>query len=516
MTDENKPYPLPSSADKFLEHIIDAFPDDFVTLRKIVGVGRVVYSGHPRMTAAVIDTKPYTLFFGRPFMQEWMKTAEDCVYVLAHELTHLILAHFSNDIRELFTEKQLREDATNIILDCQVNATCYHSLGNPKYFEFIKRYYAKDQMPTCFFRYDGVPPTDELKELHKQLYSINGITNKELVEGLMKWFEENQNTLKDHLKNLLGNHENIFKDHSDNSGPGSLSDMTFSYAKDVQKALQDAIDELKDEGKWDDIQKSLDEQAKKKQQKSQEGQKNPSEGTPENTSDDNQGGIAAGHSNTVRSRHIKTVLDKIEFSNKLNSKMERVFVTSPSSRIDQAIEKFFPKKQARSPIPNFYDRRTVALHHSGHMPVFHNRKETGKPLIVPCYVDVSGSQDHVLPYVIPVVSKKKRKIGNVVFCFSTILSPTPINEFSKGKFNTTMGTNFDPIAEHILKNHYKFALILTDGHADMSEHYQKELKKRNVRIKVGWTVPRPGVKPLANLAMETFFVFQNEVTDNAY
>ena len=52
---------------------------------------------------------------------------------------------------------------------------------------------------------------------------------------------------------------------------------------------------------------------------------------------------------------------------------------------------------------------------------------------------------------------------------------------SFGLSQTTYGTDFNCIAEHILENRYDKAVILTDGCASMTEENQEQLRVRTVR-----------------------------------
>ena len=514
MSDSNSKFELDRSPYDFLKRIIESAPKDNTTLKELIGVGKVTYSKNPRMSAAVADTRPYTLIFGKDFMQDKMETMEDCVFVLWHELTHLVLDHFALDVREEFVEKGLgdkadtvlAEHATHIIVDCQVNATCYHTLKDDKYMELIKRMYPKEEMPHCFLRPDGEPP-EEYRDAHKKLFSKDGITNEELIDTLLPWFKENEENLKEFIKDLLGNHKDMFK-RASNPGGGSTSDELSDLIESVAKELGDQLD-----GPGGQEEQQGQGAGNEEGEEEEEGQGQGKEGEEEGQDSkpgENPGGKQAGKGGPRRRRMVQTVLDKIEHSRYLASKMKKSYQVSPSSRIYAAIESFNPHKSTRSVIPNFHDRRTVALYSRGHMPVFHMIKDRGSKVHVPCYIDVSGSQDHVVPHVIPVVSRLKRLVGNEVFCFSTYVSPTSINTFSKGEYCTSGGTNFNPVIEHILEKGFKKAIILTDGCASLSDANKKALKRRGVQIKVGWTEAHINEYPLKDIATETFYMFGNK------
>jgi hypothetical protein len=479
-------YQLPDSPLELLESIIDHYPEgDFQSLRKVIGIGKVRYEeellpGVP-MTAAVVNTKPYTLLFGKTFLSTKMKTIEDCVYILSHELTHLVLDHFAKDIMKEFEEKKLGAQAVHIIVDCQVNATCYNSLKEDKYLEFIKRFYSKTEMPYCFFRPDGEPPSDKLKEVHAKLYSQDGITNKELIDGLMEWFKSEQDKLEDIVKKLLGNHKDLLRDKTGDNNSEELDDLIEAVGSDLEDVLK-----------------------KNKEEEAKDGANR--EGKPSNEKAE-QPGKGCSPDITPREKMVKHSLEKIEYVKNIKRQLKKVEVISPSSRIYKAIDAYFPKKQARTVIPNFYDRRTATMYSQGIMPIFHQTSERGSKIIVPCYLDVSGSQDHVIPFMLPVVSRLKQKIGNVVYCFSGFVSETPMCKLELGKIKTSGGTDFNPVIEHILKHKFKNAIILTDGEAYLRDDLLLKVKNKRVNITVGWTVANPQTSPLGSIACKTFYVF---------
>lgn len=510
-TDKPRTMELPATAEELLRDLIEAYPkEDFPTLRKVIGLGKVRYEdrcilpGVPT-TAAVINTKPYTLIFGKKFLEEKATCIEDCVYILSHELTHLVLDHFAKDILEEFqnfeTEEALKENlgvdeeeagkykkgisqkAMHIIVDCQVNATVVNSLTNPKYHEFIKRYYS-NEMPYCFFRPDGEPPTEELKELHKKLYSVDGITNHDLIKGLLPWFKSEQDKLDDVMKQLLGNHKDLLNDRgAAGSNSDELSDLTEAIGSDLSEYFN------------------------KKDQEKEEKAKSDGDGEGEDESEKEKSGKKAGKGEGIRKRQVSTALDCINYIKNIKSRLRRKDVVSPSSRIFRAISNYIPKKCVRSVVPNFHDRRTVSLYVKGKTPTFHKRPQFGAKVMVPCYLDVSGSQDHVLGETTKAVSKLRQEIGNVVYCFSTSIHETNIGDLRLGKFESTGGTDFNPIAEHILKNKFKCAVILTDGEAYLNASLLEEIKRHNVDITVGWTVASPCKNPLSEVASREFYVF---------
>ena len=483
-------YKVPNDPYQLVNKIVDHYPRhyDKYTLRKLMSIGKIIYSTAESMTACVINTKPYTLCFGVPFMEDYMETIEDCVYMLSHELTHLALDHFATDIQNLFKDKSLGKKAAHIIVDCQVNATCHHSLVEGKYFEFVNRFYKQDQMPECFFRADGTPPS-EYKDAHEKLYSKEGITNEDLIDALMPWFEENQDKLDEIKKKLLGNHDDMFKDRA--AQDGDLSEI----AEHVVDQLEDFLDK-----------------GDSPSEESTESEENDPEGRGKGDVDKdleeiNQGGDQGGSGGTPNEQFIRTVRAKQNYARRIRQQIDDVWERSPQAKIHKAIEDLSPKRRSRGVIPNFRDRRAAAIYASGKWPIFFKNRRIGDKVMVPCYLDVSGSQSHVLPVMLPVVARLKELVGDEVFCFSTKVSPCKVSDLEAGNYYSGGGTDFDPVAKHILENQYRCALILTDGQAGLNEELIKQLRQRGINIKVGWTIPNPDLQPLKQVCNEMFYVF---------
>lgn len=523
---EEEIFPVPERPEELLSQLIDAYPkEDFPTLRKVIALGKVKYVDKglfpgTEMTAAVMNTRPPTLVFGKSFLEKNTKTLEDRVYLLSHELTHLVLDHFAPDIMKKFEQakaiketdsetgeekesfQKLTQNAVNIILDCQVNATVVNSLKDPIYHDFIKRYYPQNQIPYAFFRPDGKPEEDEyavknnqqdfFRDLHSRLYSEEGVTNKELIDALYPWFEEKQDQLSEMVKQLLGNHKDIF---SDKGGSGSNSEELSDLADAV---AQDLADYIKKSGK------------DKEEGEGQGNQRQDFEAGKEEGSETKPGGKQAGKGEGARERQLRSFLEDSETKKNIKSKLKQKLVVSPVSRIFKAIDFYIPKQTVRSVIPNFHDRRTSAMYAKGKLPIFHKKPTIGSRVMVPCYLDVSGSQDHVLDDTSLAVSRLRQELGNEIYCFSTIIHVAKITTLkNRGTIKSTGGTCFNIVAEHILENNFRCAVILTDGEAYMKEDLIDKLKQRGVHITVGWTVPNPRFSPLNKILKKSFFVFDS-------
>lgn len=81
------------------------------------------------------------------------------------------------------------------------------------------------------------------------------------------------------------------------------------------------------------------------------------------------------------------------------------------------------------------------------------------------YLDVSGSMNNVLPQLISLLYRFRDYLHRPFYTFSTEVFPA---KFVNGKLEmkTTGGTQIAPVFDHIRKNKYRRALIITDGYVE--------------------------------------------------
>lgn len=532
-----KPYQLPSNPREFLQSLLDKSPKDLPSIKKVAGIGRIIYSAKPNMTAAVANTKPYSLIFGRQFIEKNIENDEEAIFLLFHELTHLVLDHFAKDVLQLFEEKGLggknvetifAQQCTHIVVDAQVNATCYHTLKEDKYMGFPIRYYSfenrlkaheelsqkilaeggtpppapTDNMPYCFLHPEGEAECpDHLKHVHRKLYSEQGIANSELIDALKDWFKENEDQLPKVVKRLLGNHKSVL---SEDRSSGSLTEED----KEILEGISQAIAE--------ESKNKLD----KEYQEAKRGNKSDKELDAEMAPSKELGGHSdkdedseketEQKSYSYESNPVRLAIEKYRNNLRVNKEITKLFKKnykpSPAGKLSRAIEGFFPKYPRRTVVPNFHDRRTAALYSRGILPVFHTNPNKGVKHTVACYIDVSGSQEHVVPKVISAVLRYKKLIGNYVYCFSTEVVDVHVKKLASEVLSYG-GTDFNSVAEHILKHKFKSVIILTDGVSSLSQENIDMLKKRNVNIVVGWTEANIEKEPLAPVTKSDFWLF---------
>jgi len=136
-----------------------------------------------------------------------------------------------------------------------------------------------------------------------------------------------------------------------------------------------------------------------------------------------------------------------------------------------------------SPIPLQPSKRDFVLLAAGMPPLhYHNHAQrvTTQTRGLAIYLDVSGSVNQHLPEIIGLLRSLRTEL-KTIFLFSNKVVEVPFRTLLAGHVQTTYGTDFNCIAEHILENRYDKAVILTDGCASMTEENQEQLRVRTVR-----------------------------------
>jgi hypothetical protein len=136
-----------------------------------------------------------------------------------------------------------------------------------------------------------------------------------------------------------------------------------------------------------------------------------------------------------------------------------------------------------SPIPIRPSKRDFVLLAAGVPPFhYHNHAQRVTPQErgLAVYLDVSGSVNQHLPEIIGLLRSLRTEL-KTIFLFSNKIVEVPFRTLLAGHVQTTYGTDFNCIAEHIITHRFDKAVILTDGYASMTEENQQQLKAREFR-----------------------------------
>ena len=157
-----------------------------------------------------------------------------------------------------------------------------------------------------------------------------------------------------------------------------------------------------------------------------------------------------------------------------------------------------------SPIPIRPSKRDFVLLAAG-VPPFHYHnvayRQATQERGLAVYLDVSGSVNQHLPAIIGLLRSLKAELMSI-FLFSNKVVEVPFRTLLAGQVQTTYGTDFDCIAEHVLTNRFDKAVVLTDGYASMTEDNQEQLRTRKFRaltVLFGVRTDSPEFEPLGDV-----------------
>jgi len=355
------------------------------------------------------------------FYITYVKTANDLMFVLAHETLHYILGHLSSAGEKLV--KKYGHKIANAAMDIVINQIIYKELrGEP--LEITKFYNEQLGCPVSL----AVPPV-KMKPHHFKR------------EECMKWYEminlyhkrmgtleilHYLNDLTEHIKNAHSEEVEAYEDivRSEGGGGGGKPYKVPGKGKRGSKVKipERIVDEIlkKVGGLGGDSEEIMIKKARVKL-------KADLLSAIREMADDEEGGVEE----MSRGGGVLPFYDRKDF----------LFI-------------------ARN-IPN-------VLYHGNPFP-----EETRGIRI---YADVSGSVEDFLPHVFYALDAIKNWIIFPIYGFSTEVFPISRKDLLKGKYSTTGGTDFNCIARHIMKKRFRKAIIITDGGSRMDKKYAEHLK----------------------------------------
>jgi hypothetical protein len=115
--------------------------------------------------------------------------------------------------------------------------------------------------------------------------------------------------------------------------------------------------------------------------------------------------------------------------------------------------------------------------------VFRNRQPEIKQKRegVALFLDVSGSVERHLPEIAGLLARYRKEIRSV-YQFSNAVSEITMDALLRGYVETTYGTDFNCVAQVILREQLERAVIITDGHAALSELNAIGLQEAGVHL----------------------------------
>lgn len=125
-------------------------------------------------------------------------------------------------------------------------------------------------------------------------------------------------------------------------------------------------------------------------------------------------------------------------------------------------------------IPCSITRRDVFALSAGQIPVMWQRRVGVERPLIDLYMDVSGSMNKYYGYIPYIYDALKHVMGRI-FQFSTKVVEV---DHQERYLSTTGGTSFNCVAQHMIKEQVKAAILFSDGMATLSGDFDKPLKQQ--------------------------------------
>ena len=391
-------------------------------------------------SAAVECSRRPNLLINPDFVAKYCRRDEHLFLLVMHELWHVMLAHTRMYPR--------MTQAQNIAFDAIINAGLMRHFSGPEYRGFFEEINAVNKFPHCLLRPpEGWPANPQYFEdvgppgttdIIKRLYPPRGFRRYSvpLYEEVLNLLLRSGMRLVDNMPFLLGNHDG--------------TPVHDPIMKDlIRQATQ----------QWPKISIT---------------------------------GQGQGQFGLLGSRHYASA--------PIGENVRRVF--SQVLRISLGRKRGRHVRKARIPvsaitgngvIPNPYDRLAPARRRLGAATTLWAQKGNvparipERPSKAYVYLDVSGSMNYILSYLLGLLLPYVAKSEAEVFQFSTQVQSLVFNDLKQGRLNTTGGTDINCMLEHILQAKPKVerVLLLTDGVTGAPlPHLAQNIQDLGIRINV--------------------------------
>lgn len=379
-------------------------------------------------TAAVTVGTRSRLLINPDFLAERCRTEEHLAMLVMHELYHVLLGH-----TRLYRRPTL---AANWAFDCIINAQLcrlYPGIGFTSFFSAL----AAAEGPWSLIApppgWPDAPRYAEgaLGDVHRRLYDDTGVTTEELFQLL------EQVAIKldpDGSGRLLGNHGEESKD----GDPLQLDPDLLAEARRIV-------------ARWPMVTQ--------------------------------RGGVDDGGELTPRQDVLQRHVEARKALRRLLRKAAFGSHGGPMRRLPVWLDAFVVQPQAR-------DRRAQLQRFMGHQPLLwqgwmqqDGLQDSGQ---VTVYLDVSGSMMSWLPVLLDALTQSAALVHWPIFGFSTQVHPITRTDLAAGRYQTTGGTHIACVAQHLVDNDIKRAVIVTDGHVqDIPTDLLERLQRTRPRLQVG-------------------------------
>lgn len=495
----------------FLINVINAFPYDIHSLYELVQIHEITYS-EAVSTAAIQLAGIPRILFNKKFIDEWADTWEDIAALIHHELVHRMLLHVREDLNKSWGTT-LSEAQVDLLLDIRVQGLSYQMLNDPVYQVFGNKYYKDAEYPVSLLAVGSVQKTYQQRQLHKEIYSPFGVSLEQVAQFI---FGESLQNFKDMPKigqegaksggkqQELGNGgvgtdkadsaNNGENGHQEPGKPDPSSDIwnpfLGSHGKDAEEDIHLPPDEAKkyiDEMRNNIEQKVEAAQKEKDKKESIDAMTRKSQNVPD-VPDNDEVGDSWGMGQSEFLKDLERVEDYYTADEAMKKKMMAISVESEELKAKKALKALFADMPTPTVRPNFRDKRAVALYSAGVWPVFFENNIEDPKGLCHVYIDDSGSQWHVIAFVVKLFAAMKDYLYPDVHFFSTKVWTTHKSKLKpEMDIITTGGTDMNCVVEHALKSNIQKCLVITDGLGPLSDENAVLAKKAGQKYLIGFT-----------------------------
>ena len=391
--------------------------------RKDINSLQFVPLGEDATAAIVLRNKKFDIVFNTEYIKREKLSDEDILWVLCHEISHYILGHLVSEY-----EKKYPPMFRNFGYDCQVNSMLYNinerkriKVFDPNleaYGEFLRG--AENELYFLL-----APPHLSEKEVREDFEKVKNIDAEKLE--LIKEF-----WLKNYRPNGLGLDEIFYyleKILPPEETKSETSEDEFEHQdeafdeEDLPESVRDFFDKLNEA---------------------------PAPPLPEEILE------GFGDAFEIEFNINDAELNRRKLNILRNAMREVLFYDGRG-----AVRELDFSRQ-RTVMPNVTRRETLMLGYDI-LPSFYENtmlSEIGKTLAV--YVDFSASTFEYHAEVSKLIASLEEFKSARFFAFTENVYEIDYKDFFRGKF-ISGGTDIEPVYEHINKNGFEKALIITDG-----------------------------------------------------
>jgi hypothetical protein len=424
------------TSERLRERVFDAFPVTQPAFRRLLALLDVEAS-ETVPTAAVTLGARSRLLINPAFVAARCETDHDLVMLVLHELFHVALGH-----TRLFPRLT---PAQNWAFDCVINAQLCLTYPQPHWTALFRRCYAADVFPEALLRPPAGWGTEREQwlpgcagEVHRALYDDRSTSYSDLYALLTSVLDPENSTDGTGEGDALVS-QRLLGDHGDRSQDDAPADVLRELRGIVAEWPMERRRSGRDQG-----------------------------GALE------QSAVAAA---AARAAVVRTIRQALLSVADLGQGM-RGLPARDSAPVPGLLP-YAPRPQ-RADVVRQALGSPVLLHPAA---VVADRLVTRE--CVHLYLDVSGSMDACLPVLYAALRPLAGLVHPQVHLFSTVVHDVDLRDLVRGVRVTTGGTDVAPVTGHLLAQHVRRAVLLTDGWVgDVPAEHARALSKRGARCAV--------------------------------